>query len=287
MTIIEILNKNNERKNDIIATFVTYIRKHFPNNFTNKFKQQKYPLVNIIDAFICILLNNISYSTSIINNIPGKTLNKHMIFFSKNNIFVNVYKILLKKYFKKNKCGKLKYQSIDSSYIYNKYSDKNIGRNKFYKSKNGKKISAIVDSNGIALSLIINSGNNSDSTFVDDNFKSLMIDPNTQKYTSNNRYKQYFLADSGYDSNKIRKLITEKGYKYICPQNKRNIQNPKKLITLTKKDKLTYKNRIIVENYFAWIKKNKRLDFIYDKLDCTLMSFIYLASIFILYKHIC
>lgn len=286
MTIIEILNKTGDNKDDIINTFVIYIRKHFPNNFTNKFKQQKYPLIDIIDAIICILKNNISYTNSMINNIPGKTLNKHMLYLSRNNVFAEVYKLLLKKYFKKNKCGKLKYQSIDTSYIYNKYGDKNLGRNKFYKNKNGRKLSAIVDINGVPISLSLNPGNESDSTFVDNNLKSLMIDPNTETHKSNNKYKQYFLADSGYDSNKIRETITAKGYKYLCPQNKRNIKNPKKFITLTKTEKLTYKKRIIVENYFAWIKNNKRLHFIYDKLDCTLISFIYIASIFIIYNLI-
>jgi len=49
----------------------------------------------------------------------------------------------------------------------------------------------------------------------------------TMKQKNNNRYKQIFMADKGYDSKDILKILKKKGYKPIIPQNLRNIKNPK------------------------------------------------------------
>ena len=40
-----------------------------------------------------------------------------------------------------------------------------------------------------------------------------------------NRYKQYLLADSGYDSKENHNFLIKKGYTPIIIQNKRNIKN--------------------------------------------------------------
>ena len=39
-----------------------------------------------------------------------------------------------------------------------------------------------------------------------------MIITKTKKYQEIHKYKQYFLADKGYDTNNIMKLLKEKGY---------------------------------------------------------------------------
>ena len=65
-------------------------------------------------------------------------------------------------------------------------------------------------------------------------------------------HKQYFLADKRYDSNKIIKMLNQKGYTPIIPQNKRNIKDKSKLRTLNSQEKKIYKKRIIVENYYSY-----------------------------------
>ena len=50
------------------------------------------------------------------------------------NLFKNIYIDILKKYFKTNISGKLKYLSIDSSFIKNEYAS-NVGFNNQYKKK--------------------------------------------------------------------------------------------------------------------------------------------------------
>lgn len=263
-----------------------YIKSIFPDKYSFKYKNQKHDLCDIIDAIVFILKNDTSYTRLIINGIPGKTLNTHFNFFANNNVFDKIYVLLLKKHLKKNRCNKLKFQSIDSSYFYNVQCSENLKRNTYYKGKRGLKLSAIIDSTGMPLSLLLKDGNEHDSTFVEDNLNHLMIDPNTINYIKINKHKQYLLADTGYDSKEIRKLVSRKGYTYKCPQNRRNIQDENKIIKFSEKDKILYKKRIKVENFFAWIKKNKRIQLIKEKYVNTFMMFIYVTCILIIHKNI-
>lgn len=85
--------------------------------------------------------------------IYGRVLNNKHHQYIKSGVYKTFYKSLLKKYFNKNKTIKLKYQSIDTSFILNKYGVNISKRNKYYKNKRGLKLSAIVDVHGIPISI--------------------------------------------------------------------------------------------------------------------------------------
>jgi len=210
--------------------------------------------------------------------IKKSTLHYHVKFFSKNEIFESIYKELLEKYYKVRKYQKLKYQSIDSTFVSNKHGIENVGRNKYYKNKRGTKISAIVDSLGIPISLEIDSGNVNDLTFINKHFNNLFITPNTSNI-KNNKYKQYLLGDKGYDSKDFRTKLQTLGYKPIIDYNNRNTKNPLLKKQLTKQEKVIYKKRMIVENTFSWLKMNKRLLFRVDKFTYIFNNFIFAALV--------
>jgi len=105
------------------------------------------------------------------------------------------------------------------------------------------------------------------------------------KQKNNNRYKQIFMADKGYDSKDILKILKKKGYKPIIPQNLRNIKNPKLIRKMYSKDKKVYKKRIIVENFFAWIKKNPKIDNLYEKTIASYKGLLFLACSKIIFKR--
>ena len=52
-----------------------------------------------------------------------------------------------------------------------------------------------------------------------------------------------------------------------------------------KHEQKIYKNRIIIENVFSWLFKNRRLNKTYDKKICTYYSFLFMALIKILLKR--
>ena len=92
----------------------------------------------------------------------------------------------------------------------------------------------------------------------------------------NNGCIRYVIADKGYDSDAIRESIVESGRIAVIPyqknrKRKRNISG------------LRYQTRNIVERIFGRIKEFRRISTRYDKLDSTLLSFIMLGFIMMLF----
>ena len=84
-------------------------------------------------------------------------------------------------------------------------------------------------------------------------------------------------GDKGYVSKEIRDFITNQDATYAIPP-KENSTNPWKC------DWWQYKERHLVECFFAKLKHFRRIATRYDKLISRFKSFVYLASIMILLK---
>ena len=244
----------------------------------------KHTLKDYIKGIIEVLHTNISWR-SYKGPINGRILNNKHNEFVKLGIYDKLYEECLKKYLKKNKTAKLKYQSIDSTFIKNEYGIEGQGRNKLYKSKKGVKLSAIVDSNGIPLGISIDPSNIHDSQLVENVLQSITVNTNTRKYRNHNRYKQYFLADAAYSSAYIRTYLMKKGYIPIIAHNKRNTKNKKLIKTLNKKQEKIYKKRIIIENFFSWIKKAPKIKHFYEKTVASYKGLLMLRIAIIIAKR--
>ena len=99
----------------------------------------------------------------------------------------------------------------------------------------GVKVTSLVTTNGISISINISLANKYDSPILPETINNIIIDCKTKEYANNNRYKQYILADlvpngqvaiaySGYDSKNNMNVLTKKGYIPIIIQNRRNIK---------------------------------------------------------------
>jgi hypothetical protein len=185
-------------------------------------------------------------------------------------IFENAYKNSLKKYLKSTKkTEELKYQSIDSTFIEDINGSKYATYSGIYKrrkgvSSRGIKITSITTTNGIPISVNINPANQYDSPLLPNAINKRIINCNTKKYSNHNRYKQYLLADRGYDSKKNYTKVINEGYTPIILQNTRKIKNKKFIRTLNTKQKKIYKKRLKIENYHAWIKKFPKIKSLYE-----------------------
>jgi transposase len=80
------------------------------------------------------------------------------------------------------------------------------------------------------------------------------------------------LADKGYDADYVVRRIEEMGAMVLIP-SKENRKEKRPL------DEVLYKERNWVERLFNKLKHFRRVATRYDKLDCSFMSFIALASI--------
>ena len=105
-------------------------------------------------------------------------------------------------------------QIIDSTFIANKFGKNNIARNIFFKNKNCNKVSLLTDVNGIPLSVLVNSGNVHDSSFLNDHVRDFFI--------INNKLpkKITLLADKAYESKNIRAERNNFNYSLMIPKKK-------------------------------------------------------------------
>ena len=62
----------------------------------------------------------------------------------------------------------------------------------------------ISDINGVPFSILLNKGSHHDANFIDEHLENLLIVP-TKTSPKCKKYKQYLLADSIYDTNKVKK----------------------------------------------------------------------------------
>lgn len=274
-----------------ISLLAKYLKEKYPKTFCFVTKKQKYSPEELITSLLFMTESGLSYRQmekiqikNLNTTLPRSTLYYHFNKFKNNNIFGLFYNFLLYEYFNSSKAEKLKYQSIDSSFIYNKcgLSDQ-VARNKYAKNKNCLKISVIIDDNKVPISIIVDKGNKHDSVLFEDNINNFLYDPNTLKYKKCHRYKQYFLADSGYDSKKINEILENKGYIPIICKNKRN--NHQKINKFENNYyKNIYKRRIKVENLFSTIKFAKKLSFMYEKTIKAYKELLFLYLCKNLYK---
>lgn len=228
------------------------------------YPNQKYTLKNIIDDIIYVLKTGISWR-NIRSTINYNTLYWHFRRFVKFDIFKKVYLSLIKKY--SNNITNI--HIIDSTFIPNKFGKDKIARNVFYKSKNGTKISLIIDSNNIPISVILKPGNIHDVNFIDEHMKDIIYLSKKCKHN-----KKYFLADKGYASLNVRSKLNQYGYIVYIPKKKNSKTN-------YHFDQKKYKLRLNIEHIFARLKLFRRIMNRYDSLLKNYVSFLYLALIFV------
>jgi len=132
----------------------------------------------------------------------------------------------------------------------------------------------------------VDPGNKYDSPLLPNVVNNCVIDCKTKKYQNHNRYKQYILADSGYDSKNNHSLLKNKGYTPIIIQNKRNIKNKKLIRKFNVKQKKIYNKRIIVENYHSWLKKFSKIKSLHERKIESYMGLLFLSISIIINRRI-
>lgn len=133
---------------------------------------------------------------------------------------------------------------------------------------------------GVALS----GGQRHDSVFFKAAMESIRI---PQKKGRPKTRPKEVMADKGYDSDKIRKYLRGRGIQSNIPQKslkkgtKRRKRGPK-----PKFDKVSYRDRNMVERLIGWLKNCRRLATRYEKNALCFLAMIKVAFIrFILVKY--
>ena len=239
------------------------------DSYQFKTKNQKYTLKIILEACVYFIRISCSFNNFKYKKIKPHAFYKNYVKLNKYKIFESTYNNLLNKYLNKNK---IKHIYTDTSTFYNKYNTDKVKRNKYFKNKKVLKLSLMTNELGIPLNIDLYSGNMNDSNICNkqlDELNKKLIDKNNS----------IFMADAGYDSSIIRNKLNGIFNKILIPQNKRNIRDQNKIKVFTNEEKKLYKLRIKIENTFLKIKKNRRLEIVYEKKSENFKQLIFLSLI--------
>lgn len=237
-------------------------------------RNKKYTIQDYVCGIIEVISNNISWR-KYQGKINGRVLNNKHNYYAKIGVYDKLFRTNIEKYLKNTKGKTTKELSMDSSFVTNKYGKENIGRNIYYKNKRGRKITVITDTKGIPIIVSLNEGNKHDAKIAKEVLKEI---PNNES-----KEEKVIMADKAYDSKEIRKIIKTKKYKPIIPKRK---YKGSKRRSLKKKEIKRYRKRIIVENFFAWIKMYPKIDKIYEKTVKSYWGLLLLSISMLIYKRI-
>jgi len=225
--------KDNDKTISFILSIIKSIKKnvidsyYYSKNNPPRHPHYKYTDKLYIGCILYVLKHGTTWD-SFIGPIEGKLLNKRHHEYLNMNIYSKFYNDCLKKYLETND---VKYLSIDSTILNNKYCTEIKKHNPVNKNRKGLKISVIIDDKRAPLEFSIK-----ESTIHDCKIASEDIDNLTNNKIITNALKKtrgytYLLADSGYDSSFLRnKLIKNSIRPIIQPKNRKckNIKKKKK-----------------------------------------------------------
>ena len=149
-----------------------------------------------------------------------------------------------------------RYCCVDSSYVKNVYGGDCIGRNPTDRGRMAKKLSVAVDDKGIPYSLICTPGNRSDMQLLEPTLAAAITPTvaGTPLYT-----------DKGYDSAANRRTCLAYGYRDRIFRRR------------TSNGRRTHAKRGVVERFFSWLDKYRRLIVRYERYVTTYVALTHLA----------
>ncbi|MBS1757834.1 MAG: transposase [Bacteroidetes bacterium] len=261
----------------------------------SKYKDEKYctnvryPPELYAKELLRFTRNSIYFSrhSATYNNyeLKGKRINTRHLEYARMDVYNILYKTVLNLYFSENFCDKMKFQKADSTFILNKFGIESLGRNIEYKSKQGIKISFIVESTNVPIAISFARGSDADSSIFHDTYNKFLIDPKTSKYKNNKRFKQHMLIDAGYDSDDIKNKLIDDGYTVYVGKNLRKAKPQSfNIKPISDKNRKVYNKRIGVENTNSWIKQYGILTCMYEKTIESYEGLLLLVLSYIVYN---
>jgi len=266
--ILNIFDTLKTFKNDIPNTY-KYSYKYPPKRNNFKYTDKLY-----IGCILYITLNNRSW-LSFIGPIEGKQVHKRFREYCKYNLFEDTFNTTIDKYLNGNSFNLL---LTDTTNIYNKQSVEVTNKNPYHKNKRSIKVSAITDGYGIPLNINVYDGNMHDSKCIIKD-----IDDITKNNTINDKIikmneKITMIADKGYDSKNIRRLLRKKRIIPLIKPNNRNTRDESKKRSLNVNQEKIYKKRIKVEHFFGIIKKYPKINSVYEKTIKSYTNLLFIVS---------
>lgn len=223
-----------------------------------------------LDVILMVLNTGMAWRQITLNELHYTTYYKFFIKLIRLDLFNLAYKIVLLCHHKHNS-NQLDTLFIDSTLIKNINGSQLLGKNPCDRGRNGNKITVIVDKFGIPVSIHLASANIHDSQLINTSINKSSIKLINCK----------IVGDRGYINEKIKMDLSKNdNINLIYPyRNNQKKGNSRENIQLLKK-------RHIVENFFSWLKRRKRIQQRYEKKYINYLNFVYLAVIDIVAKKV-
>jgi len=240
----------------------------------------KYLLKELIKYSLIIHLNNIPYRViSNFTSINWNTIYKFIIKLCKYDIITNIFNNKISKYISEiNNTNVILY--TDTSFINNQLGNELVNYNPYNRKHKSTKISIIIDNFNIPISIKSYDPTIHDAKILNIHLTELKIDhPNLFDN------KKKIIADSAYDSNKLRNKLKELELgDLITLINRRNIKDKSKLRKNNLFETILLNSRHKIENIICRYKKCKKINNRYDRKLITFNYTLMLSSLFILMK---
>ena len=167
-------------------------------------------------------------------------------------VFKTAYRRLLRLYSRRRRP---KYYCIDGSFVKNVYGRDCVGRNPTDRGRKATKVTAIVDDLGIPFSILMTPANQADVVLLESTIKAAVCP--LRRHTP-------MMADRGYDSRRNRRCLQQSGLLDRIFRRK------------TKTTRRSNARRGVVERFFAWNDKWRRLVLRYDSFISTYTGLTFL-----------
>ena len=178
------------------------------------------------------------------------------------DLFRAAYQTLLRLYSRKRRP---RYYCVDSSFAKNIYGSDCVGRNPTDRGRKATKMSAIVDDLGVPYGALFSPGNHSDFKLFEPTLDSVLIPLE--------RGKEMY-GDKGYDSRTNRDACAQHGLRDRLFRRR------------TKNGRRTHARRGVVERFFSWIDKYRRLLVRYERYVSVYSSMCFLTFGMVLQNRI-
>lgn len=168
----------------------------------------------------------------------------------------------------------IKYVNIDTTINNNKLCKDITKHLPINKNRKGAKVSFLVNNRCIILSILIDDSSVHDSKFAIQHINDFFGKKRILKLIKKHKNKIYFLADSAYDNNEIKKTLNKINIRFIIKPNNKNTKDPHKRRYLTQAQKQIYKNRIKIEHCFGIIKRYPKINCVYERTSCVRREYV-------------
>jgi len=263
----------------------------YSSNFNvAKANRSCYSNNDICNSLITMVTKNTFWSKSKfetddkLSTINGKNLNKIHNKLCSKGFYDYFYKKLLEEYVGVTDGKTLNLQAIDGCFVQNVYGEYLYKHNPAFYNKTGMKNTALVDKEGVLLSLIITESTESDQYLVEKTVDNYFID--FEKILNRKLETVTLLMDGGYDSLVNLLLLSDKGYNVISGTKANKNFKISEDEQINEEIIKLYKCRGIVENYFARMKQYRILRNQFEKTMESYTGLYMFSNCLSLYKKL-